>query len=320
MTLNIVFLDGYTLNPGDLTWEAFEPYGQFTVYDRTEPADVVSRASDADVLIVNKTRLPEHIIAALPRLRLILEAAAGYDGIDTAAARARGIAVCNTPGYASKAVAQMAVSLLLEHTNRVGEYAALSKAGEWSRSQDFCVLRAPLKELSGMKAAIVGFGSIGSELAAMLLPFGVSLAAVTSKPASALPSYVEKLSSIEEAFRTCDIVSLNCPLTSTNKGLVNAQLLSCAKPGLLLINTARGALVDEAAVAEALHASRLGAYLADVMGSEPPSPGNPLFSAPNVFITPHIAWASQQARQRIIDILLANLSAFVAGQPINVVN
>lgn len=316
---NITFLDGHTLNPGDLSWDALRALGRFTEYARTAPGDVLSRAADADILIVNKTRLGEEHFAALPRLKLVCVAAAGYDRIDTEAARRRNIPVCNAAGYGNRAVAQMAVALLLEITNRVGHYAALNREGFWTRSQDFCCWTQPLTELTGKRAAIVGFGNIGRTLDEMLRPFGVRRFAVTSKSPEALPEGTEKIG-LEEAFGTCDIVSLHCPLTKDNRAFVNKALLDRCKPGLILINTARGGLIDEAAVAAALEAGRLGAYACDVLSEEPPKAGNPILSAPRTWVTPHIAWATAEARSRIIGILAGNIRAFLDGKPVNVVN
>jgi len=317
--MQITFLDGYTLNPGDISWEKFEALGHFTVYDRTRPEEVLERAADADVLIVNKTHLQEPHFAALPRLRLVCVAAAGYDALDVQAARRHGIPVCNAAGYGNHAVAQMVVAHLLNVTNQVGNYAQMCREGYWAKSKDFCCWTKKLTELTGKRVAIVGFGNIGRTLAELLRPFGVRLFAVSRKSREELPEYVEKLG-MDEAFATCDVVSLNCPLAESNREFVNAALLKKARRDLILINTARGRLVCEADVAQALQAGTLGAYCADVLSSEPPAPDNPLLSAPRSFITPHIAWATEEARQRIIDILVENIKAFLNGTPQNVVN
>ena len=289
---DIVFLDSHTLNPGDLSWGELEALGRFTEYARTAPHEVVERAREADILIVNKTRLTESHFAALPRLRLVCVAAAGYDVVDTEAARRRGIPVCNTAGYANRAVAQMAVALLLEATNRVGAYAEANRHGFWSQSPDFCCWDAPLTELDGKRLAIVGFGGIGSTLAAMMRTFGMRLSAVSSKSAAQLPPDVEK-TTVEEAFATADVVSLHCPLTAANEGL---------------------------AVARALSDGRLGAYATDVLSQEPPRADHPLLHAPRCYVTPHVAWATVEARSRIIRLLHDNITAFLNGRPQNVVN
>lgn len=317
--LNIVILEGHAVNPGDLSWDAYREFGEVTVYDRTAAEEVIERSKDADVLIVNKTKLNEDVISRLPKLKLILEAATGYDNIDVAATKRHGIPVCNVPGYARDAVAQMVVAMILDSCSKVGYYADAVRKGEWSSSRDFSFLTLPINELSGLSLAIVGFGSIGSQVANYLQPFGMKIYAVTHRSAAQLPEYVKPIA-LEEAFRSCDFVSLNCPLNEDNRGFVNSSLLETCKAGLILINTARGGLVDDEAVCAALEMRRLGAYYADVLSEEPPRASHPLLSAPNAFITPHIAWATTTARQRLIDAHLANLRDFVAGQLKNTVN
>lgn len=317
--LNIVILEGHAVNPGDLSWDAYREFGELTVYDRTPAEEVIERSKDADVLIVNKTRLNEDVISRLPKLKLILEAATGYDNIDVSAARRHGIPVCNVPGYARDAVAQMVVAMMLHSCSKVGYYSNEVRNGRWSSSRDFSFLTLPINELGCLSLAIVGFGSIGSQVANYLQPFGMKIYAVTHKPADQLPAYVKPIA-LEEAFRSCDFVSLNCPLNEDNRGFVNSSLLETCKAGLILINTARGGLVDDEAVCAALETRRLGAYYADVLSEEPPRASHPLLSAPNAFITPHIAWATTTARQRLVDAHLANLRDFVAGQLKNTVN
>lgn len=317
--MKIVFLDGYTINPGDLSWGLLEQCGELTVYDRTEPHEVLQRATGADILIVNKTALGEEHFAALPSLRLVCEAATGYDNIDTAAARRHGIAVCNCAGYSSRSVAQMVASLILEVADSVGEYARLNAMGKWQQSKDFCYTLRPRIELAGKRMAIVGFGNIGHAVADVMRPFGVKLFAVSGKKRAELPEDVGKIA-LEEAFSTCDIVSLNCPLTPQNREMVNARLLAQCSPNLILVNTARGALVNEQDVARALHENRLKAYCTDVMAQEPPAKGCPLLSAPRAFITPHIAWDTPDARMRIMSILAENIRVFKEGKPKGMVN
>lgn len=317
--MNIVFLDGYTINPGDLTWQPLEALGNLTVYDRTEPDEVLQRAAGAEVLIVNKTCLTADHFEALKSLKLVCVAATGYDRIDTAAARRQGIVVCNCAGYSSLSVAQMVVSLLLEAFDSVGFYAEQNRRGAWSESPDFCYTVKPRVELAGKRMAIVGFGNIGRTVACIMQAFGMKLYAVSSKADHELPAEVHKIS-LEDAFATCDIVSLNCPLTAQNRGFVNASLLARANPRLVLVNTARGALVDEQEVAEALQQDRLGAYCTDVLTHEPPASDCPLLSVPNCYITPHIGWDTIEARRRILTILVDNIRAFQTGSPISVVN
>ncbi len=317
--LNITFLDSHTLNPGDFSWEQFHALGNFTEYERTTPEEVVQRSRNADILIINKVKLGENEFKQLPRLRLICVVAAGYDVIDVRAARTHGIIVCNAAGYAGTAVAQMTLALLLEATNHVGVYAAANRKGFWSGSKDFCCWDNPLTEISGKRVAVVGLGCIGLSVAQILRVFGCKVCAVTSKNAEQLPEWIEKIS-IEDAFQTCLAVSFHCPLTKETKRMVNAQLLEKANEHLIIINTARGGIVDDAAVSAALHKGVIAAYCADVLSKEPPPADHPLLSAPNCFITPHIAWATLEARQRIINITVNNIKAFVSGTPTNVVN
>lgn len=315
----ITFLDSFSVNPGDLTWDLLNAEGRLTTFDRTDEADVVARSHGADVIITNKVRLDRRHFQQLPDLKLICVAATGYDPIDTAWARECGITVCNCPNYSTMSVAQMVMALLLEATNNVGFYAEANHKGYWTNSQDFCRWENPIAELAGKKAAVVGFGHIGKAVTEILRPFGVRLFAVSSKSQEELPTDVQKIE-LDEAFRICDIVSLHCPLTTGNAGFVNADLLASANPDLILINTARGKLIDETAVATALKSRRLKAFCCDVLSQEPPSADNPLLSAPNSYITPHIAWASREARGRILQILAGNIRAFFEGNPVNVVN
>lgn len=329
--MNLVFLDSHALNPGDLSWDSISAYGTLTTYDRTPKELIVERAKDADVILTNKVRFTEEEFAQLPKLRLILEAATGYDNIDCAAARSHGVTVCNVPAYSTLAVAQHAMALLLEVCNQVGHYSrAISvydadgaecgtKDSYWAMSPDFCCWNRPIVELTGKRIAIVGWGNIGSKVAQLLLPLEAEVVAVTSKPQEALPEGVRKVT-LEEAFATSFAVSLHCPLAANNRQFVNAELLSRSRRGLILVNTARGGLINDQDVADALHSGQLGAYCTDVMSTEPPSADHPILHAPNVYITPHVAWATADARQRIIDIMTRNLKAFIAGEAINVVN
>ena len=316
---HIVFLDAHTLNPGDLEWDAIRQYGSLTFYDRTSKEDVLPRAAGADIIITNKTVLREEHFAHLPQLRLVCVAATGYDVVDVAAARRHGVPVCNCAGYGTRAVAQMVVAHLLEVANRVGHYSALCRNGFWIRQRDFCCWNAPLMELDGKNLAVVGFGNIGHEVVNLLRPFGMRLHAVTSKKQEELPADVIKLT-LAEAFATCNVVSLHCPLTDRNRNMIDAALLATARKGLVLINTARGKLVDDNAIAAALCDGRLGAYCCDVLSQEPPAADNLILSAPNAFVTPHVAWATLEARQRIMRIIADNIKAYLDGNPINTVN
>lgn len=317
--MSLVFLDSHALNPGDLSWAPLEALGTLTTYPRTAPSEVVERAKDAEVIILNKVRLGEEEFAQLPKLRLILVAATGYDVIDCAAARRHGITVCNVPAYSTLAVAQHTLALILAVTNRVEHYTRLNHEGYWAQSIDFCLWNEPIIELTAKRIAIVGFGSIGQKVAQLLLPLEAEVLAVTSKPQEALPEGVRKVQ-LEEAFSEADIVSLHCPLDAKNRGFVDAALLAKAKPGLMLINTARGGLINDADVAAALNAGTLGCYCCDVLSQEPPAADHPILSAPRTYITPHVAWASIDARKRIVNIMAANLRAFMAEAPQNVVN
>ena len=318
--MTIVFLDSYTLNPGDLSWDVFHPFGTFITYDRTLPSEVIERAQDAEVIITNKVRLGEAEYAQLPKLKLVLVAATGYDVIDTVAARNHGVCVCNCAGYSSRAVAQMVFAHLLEVCSSVGHYARLNAEEKmWAKSRDFCCWHNPLTELCGKRMAIVGYGNIGREVERLAQAFYMEVYAVSSKPQSQLPESVTKIS-LEDAVATCDVISLCCPLTKDNERMINAALLSKANPNLIIVNTARGKLIDEPAMADALKENRIKAFCADVLSSEPPALDNPLLSAPRAFITPHIAWATREARGRIIDILVGNLQAFLNGATTNVVN
>lgn len=316
--MKIVFLDGYTINPGDLDWSLLQACGDFTVFERTAPEEILLRSQDAEVLIVNKTKLGEEQFSALSKLKLVCVAATGYDNVDTQAAHKYGIKVCNCAGYSSHAVAQMVASLILEVADGVGEYARLNALGDWQRSKDFCYTIRPRIELVGKRMAIVGFGNIGSAVYEVMRSFGLHIYAVSSKNRKELPEDVNKLP-LQEAFSYCDIVSLNCPLTPSNYQMVNAALLEGCNPHLILVNTARGGLVDEEAVACALRENRLGAYCADVLQEEPPTSRCPLLSAPHTYITPHIAWDTPDARTRILNILANNIRSFEAGVPRNVV-
>ena len=318
--MKICILDGYSVNPGDLTWDKIRNLGETTVYERTAPSQIVDRAGDAEIILTNKVPLDSDTLSRLPRLRYIGVLATGYNIIDTSAAASRSIVVANIPAYSTMSVAQMVFALLLAATNRVEHYARENSEGRWSRNPDFCYWDTPLVELAGKRMGIVGLGHTGMATARIALAFGMDVTALTSKDAGSLPEGIRKAASTDELFATCDVVSLNCPLTPDTRHLANARTLALMKPGAILINTGRGPLVDEEAVAKALGAGRLGAYGADVMGTEPPAADNPLLSAPRAFITPHIAWATREARQRLMDICRDNLGAFINGQPQNIVN
>lgn len=314
--MKIVELDGYAANPGDLSWEPLKQLGELTLYDRTPPELVVERATEADAILINKISIDEKILAQLPRLRYIGVLATGYNAVDVEAASRRGVVVTNIPAYSTDSVAQMVFAHILNITNRTAHYARQAREGRWSSNPDFCYWDTPLIELSGKTLGIVGFGNIGKSVAAIARQFGMDVFAFTSKNSSDLPEGVQK-TTLEGLFATSDILSLHCPLTPQTKHLINAEALARMKQGSILINTGRGPLVDEQAVADALASGHLLAYGADVMADEPPKADNPLFQQPNAFITPHIAWATFEARQRLMDICVANLRAFIEGKPQN---
>lgn len=314
--MKIVVLDGYALNPGDLSWKGIEGLGELVVYDRTSPDEVLQRAEGADALITNKVVIGDEIMAALPQLKYIGVLATGYNVIDTQAAKSRGIVVTNIPAYSTASVAQTVFAHLLNITQRVGHYAQANREGRWTTNADFCYWDTPQMELDGKWMGIVGYGNIGKAVARIALAFGMKVGVYTSKPQSALPEGVQKME-LDELFAACDVVSLHCPLTPSTQGMVNAARLNCMKPTAILINTGRGPLVDEQALADALNDGVIAAAGVDVLSSEPPLASNPLLTARNCFITPHIAWATLEARTRLMDIAVANLKGFIDGKVIN---
>lgn len=316
--MNIVILDGYTANPGDLSWKELEEMGNLTVYERTKPGDTVPRAKDADIVLTNKVIIGRQEMELLPKLRYVGLLSTGYNAVDIAAAYERGIVVSNVPAYSTEGVAQMVFAHLLNVTNRTDYYACENRQGRWSRNQDFCYWDMPLPELAGKTFGIVGLGNIGMRVAQIALAFGMKVKALTSKAAGELPEGITK-TGLEELLATSDVLSLHCPLTDDTRHFINANTLRQMKPTAILINTGRGPLVDDAAVAEALHEGRLAAFCADVLTKEPPGADNPLLAEPNAFITPHIAWASTEARARLLHVAIDNVRAFLSGKPQNVV-
>ena len=316
--MNIVVLDGYTLNPGDLSWENLERLGSSCrVHDRTPAAEIVARARDADIVLTNKTPLTAETLAALPKLRYIGVLATGYNVVDTAAARRRGIPVTNIPTYGTRSVAQLTFALLLELAHHAGHHAQTVRAGRWSQNPDFCYWDHPLIELDGLTFGAIGFGRIGRAAAELARAFGLRVMAYD--PVADATRHPE-LTDLETLLRASDVVSLHCPLTPENQGLINAERLALMKPSAFLLNTARGPLVDERALADALNAGRLAGAALDVLAVEPPRPDNPLLTARNCLVTPHIAWATRAARSRLMETAVANVRAFLGGKPENVVN
>ena len=314
---NIVVLDGHTLNPGDLSWDAIGALGQLTVYNRTPPEQVVERAGGAEVIFTNKTLLPAEYIKALPDLKYIGVLATGYNVVDIAVARAQSIPVTNIPTYGTASVAQMTFALILELTQQPALHDASVRAGDWTECPDFCYWKTPLVELDGLTLGLVGYGAIGRAVARLGRAFGMKILVHTR---TAREEQDTRFVDCETLFREADVVSLHCPLTDENQGFVNAKLLSQMKPTAFLVNTARGPLVDEAALAKALNEGQIAGAATDVLSVEPPPADNPLFGAENLIITPHIGWATRAARERLMDIAAENLRAFLNGTPQNVVN
>ena len=317
--MNIVILDGYSANPGDLSWKELEELGTLTVYDRTKSDETVARAADAEIVLTNKVILNSEVIAQLPRLKYIGVLATGYNVVDIKAAHERGIIVTNVPAYSTESVAQMVFAHLLTVTNRTEHYAIQNRDGRWSSNPDFCYWDFPHMELAGKTFGVVGLGNIGLRVAQIARAFGMKLKAVTSKVQSTLPVGIEKVS-LEELLATADVLSLHCPLTDSTRHMINAATLQQMKPSAILINTGRGPLVDDQAVADALAKGAIAAYCADVVTEEPPRPDNPLLQQPNAFITPHIAWASMEARVRLLKVAIDNVRLFLNGQPQNVIS
>lgn len=318
--MKIVVLDGHTVNPGDNPWDELAAFGTLAVFDRSAPDQVVARAGEAEIVLTNKTLLPAETLAQLPRLRLIVELATGFDNIDVAFAGRHGIPVANVPAYGAASVAQHTFALILELCNRVGEHDRAVKAGAWIKAADFSFTTAPLVELAGRRLGIVGFGEIGRRVATIAHAFGMEMLAYNPRPKEALSGVPVTWTSLEELFATADIVSLHCPLTAGNRGFVARPLLATMKRNAFLINTSRGALVNEGDLAVALGEGQLAGAAVDVVDGEPMLPANPLLAVPSCIITPHIAWASLAARRRLLAGAVGNVAAFLAGVPTNVVN
>lgn len=317
--MNIVILDGYALNPGDLCYDRLAQFGTLKVYDRTAPEQVIERASEADALLINKIVLGEQQMSQLPRLRYIGVQATGYNVVDVQAARRYGITVTNIPAYSTCSVAQMVMAHLLNITQRVEHYAQQNRMGRWSANPDFCYWDTPLMELVDKQMGVIGFGRTGGAVARLAQAFGMKIVTYSSKSQNELPEGVEKMS-LEALFATSDVVSLHCPLVPATHHLVNAERLKLMKPTAILINTARGPVVDEQALADALNRGALHAAGIDVLCEEPPCSDSPLLTARNCFVTPHIAWATIEARKRLLEICEDNLRAFSEGHPQNVVS
>ncbi|MBR4017853.1 MAG: D-2-hydroxyacid dehydrogenase [Oscillospiraceae bacterium] len=317
--MKIVILDGHAVNPGDLSWDCFQQFGEVTVYESTLPNQAAERIGDAEIVMTNKTPITGEILNLCPSLRLICVLATGYNVVDCEEAKRRGIPVCNVPDYSTNSVAQFTFSLLLELCNRVGLHNDLVHQGDWTNCGHFCFWNTPQFELAGKTIGIIGFGRIGRAVGRIARAMGMQVLAYNRSrhpDGETIGTYVN----LETLLTQADVVSLHCPLTAENTGMVNAQFLSKMKDGAFLLNTARGGLLNEADVAEALKAGKLRGFAADVVSQEPIREDNPLLSAPNCVLTPHMAWAPMEARLRILDCTVASIQGFLSGNPVNTVN
>lgn len=318
--MKIVVLDGYTLNPGDISWGGFEALGEFTCHDRTPASEIVARIGNADIAITNKTPLTRETMDACPNLKYIGVLATGYNIVDTDAAKEKGIAVTNIPTYGTTAVAQFVFALLLELCHHVGHHAQTVKDGRWSKSDDFCYWDYPLIELADKTIGIIGFGRIGQAAARSAVALGMKVLAYDQHENKSLETDDIKYASLDDVLAKSDVITLHAPLFDSTKGMINSSSIGKMKDGVLIINTSRGPLIVEEDMVEALKSGKVAGYGTDVVSVEPIVPANPLLQAPNCLITPHIAWAPKAARIRLMNIAVENLSAFAKGIPVNVVN
>lgn len=318
--MKIVVLDGYALNPGDLSWEKLERIGEVTVYDRTSTEDIVERIGDAEIIYTNKTHLTKEILEVIKNVRFIGVLATGYNVVDIDTAKEKGIVVSNIPTYGTQSVAQFTMALLLEICHHVGEHSQEVKKGAWGRSKDFCFWNHPLMELTGKNIGLIGMGRIGQETAKVAQAFGLKILAYDAHPKKELETDTFKFVELDELFENSDIISLHCPLFESTKGIINKNNIAKMKDGVVIINTSRGPLIDENDLAEALNSGKVGSAAVDVLSVEPARDDNPLMTAKNCLITPHIAWAPLEARERLLNLAIKNLTAFLSGSPQNVVN
>lgn len=313
--MKIVVLDGYTLNPGDLSWEKLEKLGEVTVYDRTAPEDVITRIGDAPVILTNKVVIDRKIMTSCPTLKYVGVLATGYNVVDIAAAHELGITVTNIPAYSTDSVAQMVFAHILNITNDIAKYADEAKIGKWSANHDFCYWNKPIIELANKTLGIVGLGNIGMAVARIALAFGMKVLAATSKPQSTLPDGITA-GTVQDVLKNADIISLHCPLTDNTREMINSESIKTMKRTAILINTGRGPLVNEQDLAIALNNEEIVAYGTDVLSIEPARTDNPLLKAKNCYITPHIAWATTEARTRLMTIAVENVRQFIAGETV----
>lgn len=317
--MKIVMLDAYTTNPGDLSWDFMNDFGDITIYDRTPSDKILERTKDADIIITNKTPLTKETIDNLPKLKFVALMSTGYNIVDYVYLKEKGISVSNIPSYSTEAVAQLVLSFMLELSMNVGLHSQSVKSGDWAACSDFCYWKTPLAELSGKTMGIFGFGRIGRAVAERAKAFGMNVIAYTPRLHGNEPDFV-KIVSLDELQKKADFISMHCPLTPETEGVVNEEFISNMKDGAYFINTSRGTVVNEKALADALNSGKLGGAGLDVLSTEPPAETNPLLSAKNCFITPHIAWAAFETRERLVGILKENIKAFISGNPQNVVN
>lgn len=313
--MKIGVFDSFCVNPGDMNWEGLKEFGEFEVYDRISKNNISELATDADIILTNKTVIKADLMDQLPKLKYIGVLATGYNTVDIAAAKQRGIIVANVPAYSTYSAAQMVFAHLLNITQQVAHYAIQAREGVWTRQSNFCYSDTEITELHGLKLGVVGYGNIGEAVARIAIGFGMHVYAYTHKSPLQLPTHVKPLL-LDELFAQCDVVSLHCPLTDKNKGMVNAEILHTMKPNAILINTSRGGLLNEQDVADALNGNMIAAAGMDVLSHEPPRSDNPLLTAKNCYITPHIAWATKSARNRLLEITLQNIREFINGKTV----
>ena len=317
--MKIVILDGYTLNPGDISWAGFETLGDFTMYDRSPPDKIIERSKYAEIILTNKTIISKEIIERLPKLKYIGVLATGYNIVDVKAANQKNIIVTNIPSYGTSSVAQMVFALLLELTQNVGHHSNSVRSGNWSKSEDWCYWDKPLIELDGLTMGIIGFGRIGKATGKIANAFGMNVIANDAVTIESPPDWVSMVDQ-DTIFQESDVVSLHCPLTSANKHFINSAKINLMKRSSFLINTSRGLLINEEDLAHALNSERIAGAGLDVLSEEPPDNTNPLLSAKNCIITPHIAWATKSAMQRLMNIAVRNLKSYLNGKQVNVIN
>lgn len=318
--MKIVVLDGHTLCQQDLDFDALRPFGEVTVYDRTSSQETIERIGDAQIVITNKVLITREVMRACPAMRYVGVTATGYNIIDLDAAREHGVTVTNVPAYSTMAVVQHTMALLLHHMSRVSAYDAQVKAGEWVRSPYFCLYGAPMQEVCGMTLGVIGYGSIGRATARAAAALGMDVLVYTAHPSEDRRQEGMRFAALDELLARSDVITLHCPLTGETKGLIGSENIEKMKPGAVVINTARGPIVDSAAMAAALHEGRIACYMADVLDTEPPAADDPLLSSPNAVITPHVAWAAYQTRKRLMGVVVANVKAYLDGAPVNVVS